>query len=138
MAKRKAARKKLTSTKYGVSAEAAHMMDVAYDGALAVIARSKARGDWHPSPFDAPKPRAQRAPSTRKAAARAKALEAKVAGGSTGRGAVGPLCEKLLLEGQSTAQIIAAVKAAFPGAKTTPASIASYKSRMRSEGRLTK
>jgi len=116
----------------------------AYDGAQAVIAASKARGDWHDPEA---KKAARFAAKPRKTAARVAELRAKVdpgaatyvAGVSTGRGkGIGAFCEALLEAGKPDDEVLAAALAQFPGAKTSPSSIAWYRNRLRKEGRLPK
>lgn len=49
---------------------------------------------------------------------------------------IGALCEKLILEGKSTEEILAAVKDANPAAKTSAASVAWYRNKLSQEGKL--
>ena len=72
--------------------------------------------------------------------AKAKKAAAKPAGKSKGtpKQGIGAFCEGLLKQKKSTDEIMKAVQAKFPGAKTSPASIAWYRSKMREEGTLPK
>lgn len=64
-----------------------------------------------------------------------KAAKAPAAKKSQG---IGAFCETLLKQKKSTEEIMKAVHAKFPGAKTSPASIAWYRTKMREEGTLPK
>jgi len=57
------------------------------------------------------------------------------AGGGKGKG-IGAFCSDLLLKNKTTEQILAAVKEKYPDAKTSPASIAWYRNKLREEGKL--
>lgn len=50
------------------------------------------------------------------------------------RGGIGDMARKLISEGQTNAETLAAVKAEFPDAATSAESIAWYRSQMRREG----
>lgn len=92
-----------------------------------------------------PKKAKKEAPKPVKKAKAKKAAKGKEKGkaksaakkGSTKPG-IGAYCETLLKAKKSTEEIMKAVQGKFPGAKTSPASIAWYRSKMREEGTLPK
>lgn len=49
---------------------------------------------------------------------------------------IGGVCKLLILKGKTDAEILAIVKGRFAGAKTSKASLAWYKTRLREEGLL--
>lgn len=62
--------------------------------------------------------------------AKAAATNGKTAGG------IGAFCKELIIKGKSNEEVLAAVHKQFPGAGTTPASVSSYRSRLKSDGLL--
>lgn len=89
------------------------------------------------------KPAAKKAAKkkTEKPAKTAKKAKAKGKASPTSSGAgrgIGAFCCELLVKKKSTEEVIEAVKKKFPGAKTSPASIAWYRARLREEGKLPK
>jgi hypothetical protein len=79
--------------------------------------------------------------TTEKAAAKQKAKGNGKSNGDAApkkRGGIGDLIRAQLLAKKSTEEVLAAVKKEFPDAKTSPASIAWYRSELRDQGKLPK
>lgn len=96
----------------------------------AAAAKAKARKKLKKSDVT-PKP--EHSAKSAKKAAKAAAAPARKAGGGIG----GMVCD-LLVKKKSNEEILAAVKKQFPKAKTSAASIAWYRSKLREEGKLPK
>jgi hypothetical protein len=91
-----------------------------------------------PAPKPKAKPAAKKAakkPASKKAAAKPKG---KPAAKKEKQQGIGAFCESLLKQKKSTDEILAAVRSKFPDAKTSPASVAWYRNKMREEGTLPK
>lgn len=122
--------------------------------AIVKIAANIVEGDAMRETLSKQKADAKAPKPTKREAAKAKA-EAKKADAKKGKadgkkpaaapapakkkaGGIGGLCEKLLVEGKTNDDILKAVKKDFPNAKTSAASIAWYRSKLRDEGKLPK
>lgn len=79
---------------------------------------------------------AERKEADAKAAKAPKAKAAPAAAAPKKKGGIGGFCERLLVEGKSNEDILKAVKKEYPSAKTSAASLAWYRSRLREEGKL--
>jgi cell division septation protein DedD len=77
------------------------------------------------------KPKGKKAKPKKLPKKKAKAAKGKQQG-------IGAFCESLLKQKKSTDEILAAVRSKFPDAKTSPASVAWYRNKMREEGTLPK